>query len=188
MEEQYKKEHEKYFEKALEKAEPIGKLQKYLLPHEKEMLLNGQLLNITHKGSTSAWLEAKSFDIFDKEKQTNVYRPMGDKEVLYLLEHGLLPDTQPYQAIIEGMVGRSYCNLYLTGKKTTDTNPSTIVEFTCPKPLIEHLKTIQMKIEDGALSMGLGNKAGGGLHLFNDSIRAGETTFRIVKVKRVPPK
>jgi hypothetical protein len=58
------------------------------------------------------------------------------------------------------------------------------VEFTCPEKLIETLKSIQMKAEDGALSMGLGHKAGGGLELFNKSIESGETTWRIVKVKR----
>jgi predicted nucleotidyltransferase len=27
---------------------------------------------------------------------------MGDIEVTYLIEYGILPDTQPYRAIIEG--------------------------------------------------------------------------------------
>lgn len=60
------------------------------------------------------------------------HRPMGDLEVKYLIEHKLLPDTQPYQAIIEGQVGRAYATKYLTGKKWTDTHPTTVVEFTTP--------------------------------------------------------
>ena len=62
--------------------------------------------------------------------------------------------------------------------------PTTIVEFCVPTELIERLKQKQIKIEDGALSMGLGNKAGNSLPLFNESIRKGDTTFRIVKIKR----
>jgi hypothetical protein len=58
------------------------------------------------------------------------------------------------------------------------------VEFLAPLTLIETLKGMQMKVEDGALSMGLGDKAGGGLPLFNESIKSGDTTWRIVKVKR----
>ena len=41
-----------------------------------------------------------------------------------------------------------------------------------------------MKPEDGAMSMGLGHKAGGGLGLFNASLRDGTSTWRIVLVKR----
>jgi hypothetical protein len=41
-----------------------------------------------------------------------------------------------------------------------------------------------MKVEEGALSMGLGDKAGKGLAIFNESLRQGETIFRIVKIKR----
>ena len=110
---------------------------------------------------------------------------MGDAEVTYLWENKFLPDTQPYQAIIEGPVGRWYSNKYLNGAKWTDTNPSTIVEFVVPIELIEILKTMQTKIEDGAMSMGLGHKAGKGLGLFNQSMKDGKTTFRIVKVKRI---
>jgi hypothetical protein len=109
---------------------------------------------------------------------------MGDTEVTYLVENGVLPDTQPYQAIIEGENGRSYANKYLTGAKYTSSNPTTIVEFCAPTELIERLKEKQMKIEDGALSMGLGDKAGKGLPIFNESLKQGETTFRIVKIKR----
>ena len=109
---------------------------------------------------------------------------MGDSEVRYLVEHGELPETQPYQAIIEGEEGRLYANKYLVGAKWTNTNPTTIVEFSVPTELIETLKERQMKIEDGALSMGLGLKAGKGISIFNQSMRKGYTTYRIVKVKR----
>jgi hypothetical protein len=85
---------------------------------------------------------------------------------------------------VEGHSGRWYSNKYLNGKKWTDTHPSTIVEFTAPSELIETLKKMQIKIEDGVMSMGLGHKAGKGLGLFNQSIKDGATTFRIVKVKR----
>jgi len=104
------------------------------------------------------------------------------------VKHGILPDTQPYQAIIAGPTGRWYANKYLNGQKRTDTHPSTIVEFTCPIALIDQLKDIQVKVEDGALSMGLGDKAGGGLPIFNQSILDGQTSFRIVKIKRTPKK
>ncbi|EGC40058.1 hypothetical protein DICPUDRAFT_74432 [Dictyostelium purpureum] len=184
-EEKYYKENEKEFQKALERAVPIGKGLKHLLTHERELMESGELKNITHKGSSSVWLEASSS--IAPPGMVNVYRPMGDIEVQYLVENKLLPDTQPYQAIIEGSCGRAYANKYLTGKKWTDTNPSTVVEFTCPIDLIEKIKSIQTKIEDGAISMGLGNKAGNTLHYFNDSLRDSKSTFRIVKVKRQIP-
>ena len=155
---------------------------KRLLPHERTLYESGQLLNITHHGSSSIWLEAAS--TIPEPDRTLVYRPMGDIEVRFLVENGELPDTQPYQAIIEGENGRSYANKYLTGAKWTNTSPTTIVEFNAPSAVIEALKRRQMKIEDGALSMGLGDKAGKGLPLFNESMRKGETTYRIVKVKR----
>lgn len=87
-------------------------------------------------------------------------------------------------AIIEGPAGRAYANKYLTGQKWTDTHPSTIAEFCIPLELLEVLKGIQMKVEDGALSMGLGNKAGGGLSLFNESLEKGYSSWKIVKIKR----
>ena len=39
----------------------------------------------------------------------NRYRHMGDEECAFLREHGVLPDTQPYQTIVEGPAGRAYC-------------------------------------------------------------------------------
>ena len=170
------------FQDAVSDAVSITGWLKRLLPHERILYESGELLNITHHGSSSIWLESVSS--VPTADQTLVYRPMGDAEVRHLVEHGELPDTQPYQAIIEGENGRSYANKYLTGAKWTNTKPTTIVEFSVPTKLIETLKQKQMKIEDGALSMGLGDKAGKGLPLFNESMRKGETTFRIVKIKR----
>lgn len=169
-------------ERTASNMESIAGWLKRLLPHERTLYEAGQLLNVTHHGSSSIWLEAASG--LPSPDRTFVYRPMGDREVLYLVENGELPSTQPYQAIIEGEKGRSYANKYLTGAKWTDTKPTTIVEFDAPCALIELLKERQMKIEDGALSMGLGDKAGKSLPLFNESMRKGETTYRIVKVKR----
>ncbi len=170
------------FQKAIESAEPISKWNKLLYPYERELLEQQELYNITHYNSSSVWLAAPSS--IPPSTHTNVYRPMGDIEAKYLVEKKLLPDTQPYQAIIEGEEGRNYATKYLNGTKWTDTHPTTVVEFTAPKELIEELKKRQIKVEDGALSMGLGHKAGKGLPFFNDSLRKRETTFRIVKVKR----
>ncbi|CAF3725462.1 unnamed protein product [Adineta steineri] len=170
------------FQNALSKAVPINGWLKRLLAHELALYNSGELQNITHHGSSSMWLETPSSS--PPPGRTNVYRPMGDIEILYLIEHRQLPDTQPYQAIIEGENGRLYANKYLTGAKWTSTSPTTIVEFCAPIELIETLKQKQMKVEDGALSMGLGDKAGKGLPIFNESIRNGDTTFRIVKIKR----
>merc|ERR1711865_481068 len=113
-----------------------------------------------------------------------VYRPMGDEECSHLLTHGILPDTQPYQTIVEGEEGRSYAEKYLRGHKSVDSSPTTVVEFTAPRSLIRRLFEMQSKNEDGAISHGLGNKGGRGLPLFNASLREGEATFRIVMVKR----
>jgi hypothetical protein len=170
------------FQDAVNKAVPVTGWLKRLLPHELALYNSGELKNITHHGSSSIWLETLSSS--PEPGRINVYRPMGDTEVRYLVEHGELPDTQSYQAIIEGENGRLYANKYLTGAKWTSTHPTTIVEFCAPIELIETLKQIQMKIEDGALSMGLGHKAGKGLPLFNESMRKGDTTYRIVKIKR----
>lgn len=172
----------KEHKKATGRAVPIKGLMKNLLPHEKKLFENNQIENITHKGSSSIWLEA--ICLSPPKGKTTVYRPMGDIEAIYLAENGLLPETQPYQAIIEGFIGFWYANKYLTGQKFTDTHPSTIAEFCCPNELINILEKIQTKVEDGAMSMGLGNKAGGGLDLFNASLKDGTTTFRFVKIKR----
>eukprot|EP00040_Diaphanoeca_grandis_P040109 m.5218 g.5218 ORF g.5218 m.5218 type:complete len:144 (-) comp4178_c0_seq1:110-541(-) len=115
---------------------------------------------------------------------TNVYRPMGDEECGYLLQHNVLPSTQPYQTIVEGANGRRYAEKYLRGHKSVDTSPTTVVEFTTTVALITTLFEMFHKAEDGAISHGLGDKGGKGLPLFNESLEKGETTFRIVLVKR----
>eukprot|EP01097_Dermamoeba_algensis_P011062 TRINITY_DN8426_c0_g1_i1.p1 TRINITY_DN8426_c0_g1~~TRINITY_DN8426_c0_g1_i1.p1 ORF type:complete len:187 (-),score=28.64 TRINITY_DN8426_c0_g1_i1:93-653(-) len=177
-----------------------------LADHEQKLLQSGELKNVSHLRSTSIWLEACSTDILelnrtrgnsscqenDSEKldiqvfdrMSVVYRPMGDQEIQHLVKHNQLPDTQPYQAIIEGALGREYAEKYLTGKKWVDTSPTTVVEFIVPETLVQKLFKLQHKAEDGVLSHGLGFKAGKTLELFNESLASSETTWRIVKVKR----
>lgn len=142
-----------------------------LAPYESELLNNGLLTNITHQGSNSIWLQASSTcnqlmkeggEEEETQKKSLVYRPMGDKEVSYLIQNGKLPSTQPYQAIIEGERGRIYAEKYLRGFKKVDSEPTTVIEFNSPTELIDQLFQIQHKVEDGALSMGLGNKGGNG--------------------------
>lgn len=160
----------------------LGKAGKLLQPHERAMVESGELRNVTHHGASAIWLEAASKA--PGPGRTLVYRPMGDLEALHVVAHNQLPSTQPYQAIIEGEAGRTYAEKYLAGKKWVDTAPTTVMEFDCPAQLIEALFAIQHKPEDGAMSMGLGHKAGGGLPLFNQSLADGSTTWRVVKVKR----
>jgi hypothetical protein len=149
-----------------------------LLDHEKELLSAKLLKDITHTRSTSIWLHGESST--EEENCVNVYRVMGDKELLFLLQNKNLPNTQPYQAIVEGDEGRKYMEKFLSGQKYVATNPTTIVEFIIKKEIFNQLFAIQHKIEDGVLSIGLGNKAGNGLKLFNANIKS----FRIVTVKR----
>jgi hypothetical protein len=156
-----------------------------LRPHERYLVAKGLLVNTTHPKASSIWLDAPSG--VPSSSHTMVYRPMGDAEILHLVQHNRLPETQPYQAIIEDAIGREYAEKYLNGKKRVDTNPTTVVEFMAPEVLIEELSKIQHKIEDGAMSIGLGNKAGGGVKRFNDNIASGAITWRIVKVKRAIP-
>ena len=61
---------------------------------------------------------------------------------------------------------------------------TTVVEFAAPKALVDELFAMFSKPEDGCLSHGLGPKGGKGLPLFNSSLAAGDTTWRIVLVKR----
>ena len=117
------------FQNALSKSVPINGWLKRLLPHELALYNSDQLKNITHQGSSSIWLEALSTS--PPSGRTNVYRPMGDIEVIYLVEHGELPSTQPYQAIIEGENGRLYANKYLNGTKWTNTNPNNYRRILC---------------------------------------------------------
>jgi len=80
------------------------KIKITLLPHEKKLLATGELEDVTHHNASSRWLEAKSY-VPNSESVTTVYRPMADAELLYLLEHAQLPDTQPYQTIVQGQPG-----------------------------------------------------------------------------------
>lgn len=154
-----------------------------LLPHEQELVEQGELADVTHDGSSAIWLSAESAELRD-ESLALVYRPMGDAECAHLLAHGVLPDSQPYQTIVEGAGGRVYAEKYLRGHKSVDSSPTTVVEFAAPKALVAHLFATQSKNEDGAISHGLGAKGGRGLPLFNASLQRGEITFRIVSVKR----
>lgn len=160
----------------------LGKGIKRLLPHEKKLILSGELKNITHNNSSSIWLETSSSK--PSIDYINVYRVMGDIELQYLMEHNNLPDTQPYQAIMEDEKGRIYAEKYLNGQKWVDSCPTTVVEFIIPRVLRDQLFAIQHKAEDGVLSMGLGNKAGKGLGIFNESLSQGLSKWQIVKVKR----
>lgn len=163
----------------------MGKLTKYLLPHERSLLETGQLQDNTHQNASSVWLSSPSCSE-TPDGTTLVYRPMGDVELAWLRETGLLPATQPYQAIIQGEVGRRYAEKFLNGRKKVDTHPSSVVEFAAPAELVERLFAEHTKVEDGALSCGLGSAAGRGLPSFNAALEAGEATWRIVTVKAGP--
>lgn len=172
-----------------------------LMPHEKKLLESQELVEVSHKGASSILLEAPQLGVQDPaegqgrspaeadeghetEEMVSVYRHMSDKEAAYLLEHSILPDTQPYQTIVVGEEGYEYCKKYFTGKKKVTPPVTTIVEFQCPKTLVEEFFAMQWKIEDGARSHGLGDKGGKGLPLFNDSLRSSSTSWRVVFVKR----
>jgi hypothetical protein len=157
-----------------------------LLAHEQALLDAGELRDITHIGASSIWLSAPSADqhVHGLEERCLVYRPMGDRECIFLLQHGTLPNSQPYQTIVRGDEGRRYAEKYLRGHKQVDSSPTTVVEFTMPSALVERLFEMQSKNEDGAISHGLGDKGGKGLPLVNASLDCGESTYRIVLVKR----
>eukprot|EP00933_Yihiella_yeosuensis_P062723 TRINITY_DN656_c1_g1_i1.p1 TRINITY_DN656_c1_g1~~TRINITY_DN656_c1_g1_i1.p1 ORF type:complete len:186 (-),score=37.83 TRINITY_DN656_c1_g1_i1:151-708(-) len=156
-----------------------------LLPHEKSLLASGELEDITHGGSSSVWLSSPSSELEDLS-MTLVYRPMGDTELLHLLNYSILPDTQPYQTIVRGAEGRNYAEKYLRGHKKVDSSPTTVVEFAMPSEAISTLWAMQSKNEEGAISHGLGDKGGKGLPLFNACLQDPESAsfFRIVLVKR----
>lgn len=149
-----------------------------LLDHEKQLLEQGLIQNITHNNANSICLRKKSS--VPQVGCVNVYRVMGDIELLFLINNKILPNTQPYQAIVEGEIGRKYMEKYLNGLKYVNSKPTTVVEFTIEKTLYDQMFKIQHKAEDGVLSIGLGNKAGNCLDLFNTGIKS----FAIVSVKR----
>lgn len=148
-----------------------------LLDHEKQLLVENKLQNISHS-SNSLVLRTKSS--IPENNCVNVYRVMGDIEVLFLTNNKILPNTQPYQAIVEGENGRIYMEKYLFGLKYVDTVPTIVVEFTIEKELYNIMFKIQHKPEDCVMSIGLGNKAGKCLEMFNNGIKK----FNIVTVKR----
>jgi hypothetical protein len=160
----------------------MTKGMKYLLPHEKELIKSGGLIDTTHPRSSSVWLTSPSSNV--ESGKINVYRVMGDVELIYFLEHKTLPNTQAYQSIQKEEIGRLYAEKYLKGHKWVSTNPTTVIEFNSPKQLIDCLFEKQSKVEDGCMSTGLGYKAGNTLDLFNESLRNNETTWKIVTVKR----
>jgi hypothetical protein len=106
-----------------------------------------------------------------------VYRPMADTEFAFLLQHGTLPATQPYHAIMPALAGREYSEKYLNGKKRVDTGPSSVVEFLVPEPLLSALMRRQHKAEDGCMSHGLGSKAGRTVEVFNSWLRFGRSAL-----------
>ena len=116
-----------------------------LLPHESALLAQKLLSDITHQGSSSVWLSAPSDKLIDP-LYALLYRPMGDTELLFLLEKGVLPDTQPYQTIVEGSNGRKYAEKYLKGHKSVDSSPTTVVEFNVPRSLVTTLFQMQTKV------------------------------------------
>ena len=151
--------------------------------HEKELLDRGLLTSVTHANASSIWLRGDSTEN-TTENHVLCYRHMGDIELKFLLDNGVLPSTQPYQTLTRGQEGRLYCEKYLRSNKYVDTSPTTIVEFLCNGAMIEKFFAKQSKIEDGTISHGLGSMAGDTLLDFNESLQNGETIWQIVLVKR----
>lgn len=155
-----------------------------LLPHEVELVKSGSLQNITHANASSIWLRAHSLS-YVPENHELCYRHMGDTEFFHLLSTNQLPDTQPYQTLTRGSLnGRDYCESYMRSNKYVDTHPTTVVEFVCPRNLIDSFFAIQRKPEDGTLSHGMGSKAGRTLVRFNEALKNEFIQWRIVLVKR----
>ena len=84
-----------------------------------------------------------------------------------------------------GEEGFNYCKKYFGGGKRVDSNVTCIVEFECEEKMVADLFSRFSKAEDGCMSTGLGHKAGKTLSIFNDCLKRGETTFRIVFVRRL---
>ena len=172
-----------------------GRKAPKLLAHEATQLLCGELCDTTHRGATARWLEIPATDRgqlravmpvgdHDEKGYELIYRHMSDREFAVLLETSQLPATQPYQTIVRGEGGFQYCLKYFQGKKKVDTGVTTIVAFAVESELVGTLFGMQSKIEDGAISHGLGYKGGKGLPLFNDALARGLITWRIRLVKR----
>ena len=137
-----------------------------LWPHEKALLESGILAEISHRGASSILLQARHFndedmcleseklevekveeEVEDQQEMVRIYRHMTDKECSFLREKGILPDTQPYQTIVEGDEGFQYCKKYFCGKKKVTPPVSTIVEFMCPRTLVDTLFAMQLGFE-----------------------------------------
>jgi hypothetical protein len=97
----------------------------------------------------------------------------------------LISFLEPYQTIVRGEEGFNYCKKYFGGGKRVDSNVTCIVEFECEEKMVADLFSRFSKAEDGCMSTGLGHKAGKTLSIFNDCLKRGETTFRIVFVRRL---
>jgi hypothetical protein len=69
-----------------------------------------------------------------------------------------------------------------------DTDVTTIIEFCCSAVFVDELFVIFSKAEDGCMSHGLGNKAGGTVSRFNAAIASGLIVFRVVFVRRLVKK
>ena len=63
-----------------------------------------------------------------------------------------------------------------------------MVEFQIPAALRDRLFAMQHKPEEGVMSMGLGDKAGRGPPLFNEALLHGHSSWRVVLIKRSPPR
>ncbi len=163
-------------------AQPLGKGVKLLWPHELALLAQGALVNVTHPKASSVVLLAPCTPV--AQGRAKLFRPVGDDELRFLVEHGVLPSTQPYQAVIRGHGGRVYADKFVDGVKKNDTHPTTVVEFDVSAELADELFKRQHKAEDGALSHGLGHAAGKTLPLFNEALATGQAQYRIVRVKR----
>lgn len=103
------------------------KAPRELAPHEKALFEQGFLCECTHGKATARCFSAplgssvrsrnSARDEKLEEKQfiepTLLYRHMGDAELSILLRYDRLPDTQPYQTVVEGHGGYLYCRKYL---------------------------------------------------------------------------
>jgi hypothetical protein len=69
---------------------PLGTGGGELLPYEKEFVRRGIMTNVTHPGSSSAWLVAASRACIPAS-HTLVYRPMAGRELSFLMSAGNLP-------------------------------------------------------------------------------------------------
>mmetsp|Transcript_8654 Transcript_8654/g.13690 ORF Transcript_8654/g.13690 Transcript_8654/m.13690 type:complete len:107 (+) Transcript_8654:374-694(+) len=98
-----------------------GQLRVGLRALERELLSSGALVDVSHPGSSSFWLEAPSLcletwnDLHRAQEYSSscdvldVYRHMTDRELDFLIANGQLPATQPNQTIVCQEQGYRYC-------------------------------------------------------------------------------